>query len=146
MHVTRRSLGGLAAALALLLLGAAPAVAKPACWPGNLVEVEWQGAWYPAEVLGNLQPDGSCPITYVGYDSSWDEAVPPHRLRDTAAGPGGQTGLCVPGAPVDVEWQGSWYEGQVVDGPRADGTCYITYVGWSSSWDEWVTPDRLRRR
>ena len=132
-------------ALAILLPAGAEAQDKPACYAGNIVEVEWNGQWYQAEVLDVARPDGTCPITYVGYDSSWDEAVPSARLREIAStGEAPKANLCAPGAAVDVEWQGSWYEGRVLEGPRPDGMCYITYVGWSSSWDEWVTPDRLR--
>lgn len=51
----------------------------PAAVPGAKVEVEWNGAWYPAEVL---RTDGNqCLIRYDGYDSSWDEWVGPERMR-----------------------------------------------------------------
>lgn len=42
-------------------------------------EVEWQGAWYPAKVL--KKENGKFFITYVGYDSSWDEWVENKRIR-----------------------------------------------------------------
>ena len=41
--------------------------------------VEWQGRWYPAAIL---ESDGERTlIHYIGYDSSWDEWVPPERIR-----------------------------------------------------------------
>lgn len=43
------------------------------------VVVEWHGAWWPAELL-RTEGDLSC-VHYVGYDSSWDECVPPSRIR-----------------------------------------------------------------
>lgn len=112
------------------------------CIAGRAVEIEWRGQWYPGYVLDGPQPDGSCYITYEGYDSSWDEWATPERLRPVHAG-ANAGGLCVPGLAVSVEWQGQWYPGHVVDGPRSDGQCYITYDGYDSSWDEWVTPSRL---
>jgi hypothetical protein len=47
--------------------------------PGDKVEVNWKGSWYPAEVMevsGNR-----CLIHYDGYDNSWDEWVGPARIR-----------------------------------------------------------------
>jgi hypothetical protein len=164
----------LAAFAGLLAVSVPPSGAlaqdKPVCRVGNLVEVEWNGQWYEAEVLETARADGTCPITYIGYDSGWDEAVAPERIREAAgsgaaaadppaapeppAAPDAPSASedvavpdkagCVPGATVEVEWQGRWYEAEVLEGPRADGTCYITYVGYDSSWDEWVVPGRLR--
>jgi hypothetical protein len=51
----------------------APAGARAA------VEVEWHGTWYAAQVL--RVSGGSSLIHYTGYDSSWDEWVPPDRIR-----------------------------------------------------------------
>ncbi|MEZ5670276.1 MAG: hypothetical protein R3F55_23180 [Alphaproteobacteria bacterium] len=112
-----------------------------ACLRGVAVSIEWNGGWYAGRVLDGPRPDGSCYVTYDGYDSSWDEWVSPDRLQavgNVAAG------LCVPGSAVGIEWNGSWYPGRVLEGPGPDGSCYVGYDGYDSSWDEWVTPDRLR--
>jgi hypothetical protein len=45
----------------------------------KLVEVEWQGHWYAAEILRHEGERYF--ITYVGYDSSWDEWVSRQRIR-----------------------------------------------------------------
>ena len=44
--------------------------------------------------------------------------------------------------PVQVFWGSTWWEATVVatQGPST----LVHYVGWSSSWDEWVDPSRLR--
>lgn len=43
---------------------------------------------------------------------------------------------------VDVEWNKSWWAGKVL---AIDGAKYkIHYLGWASSWDESVGPERLR--
>ncbi len=47
--------------------------------------------------------------------------------------------------PAQIFWQSSWYAGQVTKGPDSEGRCYVTYDGYDSSWDEWVTSDRLRQ-
>jgi len=49
------------------------------------------------------------------------------------------------GTPVDVLWNGRWYPATVrqVMGP---GQWLITYIGYSSSWDEVVGSDRVRLR
>ena len=47
------------------------------------------------------------------------------------------------GEQVKVEWNGAWFEASVlnIDGGRHQ----ITYVGYDSSWDEWVTPERIQK-
>lgn len=43
---------------------------------------------------------------------------------------------------VEIESNGSWYPGKIL---KVDGDKYfVTYDGWSDSWDEWVTVARLR--
>ena len=132
--------------LALLVLwpiSAAAQPSKPICVVDRPVEILWQGNWYPGRVLEGPRPNGTCYITYDGYASSWDEWVTADRLRRVSGAPP-SSDLCVVGAPVEVEWGASWYPSHVLDGPRPDGSCYITYDGYASSWDEWVEPSRLR--
>lgn len=47
------------------------------------------------------------------------------------------------GDPVMVEWHGTWYPSTVID--CSNTNCKIHYDGWSNSWDERVTFDRIRR-
>ncbi len=48
------------------------------------------------------------------------------------------------GQNVDIYWGSRWWPGRVL---KRDGSRYrITYDGWSASWDEWVGPERLRKR
>ena len=47
------------------------------------------------------------------------------------------------GQSVQVEWNGSWYEGSIL-ALRDDGRVRIHYEGWAQSYDEDVTRDRLR--
>lgn len=45
---------------------------------------------------------------------------------------------------VEVHWGNAWWDAEVLE---ARGDRYlITYTGWSSSWDEWVGPERIRTR
>ena len=46
---------------------------------GTMVEVNWQGQWYAAQVL--KLDRGEHLIHYVGYDGSWDEWVSSKRMR-----------------------------------------------------------------
>lgn len=138
-----RRLANVLAVLMLLPTAALADSGKPTCIVGQPVEIFWGSDWWPGRVLEGPRPDNTCYITYDGYDSSWDEWVTPDRLRRVAGG-APPSGLCSVGAPVQIEWNGSWYPGHVLDGPRPDGTCYITYDGYASSWDEWVVPGRLQ--
>ncbi|MEL6177316.1 MAG: LCCL domain-containing protein [Myxococcota bacterium] len=63
-----------------------PIAAQEATDPAH-VQVEWRGSWYDARILReNTLDDGSrlVLITYVGYDNTWDEWVPPSRIRSIA--------------------------------------------------------------
>lgn len=43
------------------------------------VQVEWGGKWWAASVKGRQGAD-TC-VRYLGFDASWDECVPPSRVR-----------------------------------------------------------------
>jgi len=45
---------------------------------------------------------------------------------------------------VQVNYNGSWHDATILKVNDAAGEYYITYDGWSDSWDEWVTLDRLK--
>lgn len=107
-----------------------------ACTPGERGEVLWGGSWYPATVL--QASNGQCYITYEGYSSSWDEWVTPDRFRSSSAP---ATASYQPGDAVMILWNGTWYPGRILQ--VNGGQYYITYDGYSSSWDEWVGSDRL---
>jgi hypothetical protein len=42
----------------------------------------------------------------------------------------------------EVEWQGQWWDAKVLK--EENGRWYIHYIGYDSSWDEWVGKDRIR--
>ncbi len=48
------------------------------------------------------------------------------------------------GDAVDVKWKGDWYPASVID--AKPGQWKVHYDGYGSSWDEWVTQDRIRAR
>ncbi len=53
-----------------------------------------------------------------------------------------QPGTFKPGQKVQIFWGSTWYPGSIV---RAEGAKFrVHYDGWSDSFDETVTPDRLR--
>ena len=46
------------------------------------------------------------------------------------------------GDKVDIQWNGSFWKGEVLE--RKGDKFRVHYTGWSASWDEDVTADRLR--
>jgi hypothetical protein len=46
------------------------------------------------------------------------------------------------GEKIQVSWSGVWYAATVLE--LGEGTYKIRYDGWSSDWDEWVGPGRIR--
>jgi hypothetical protein len=47
------------------------------------------------------------------------------------------------GELLQVMWGNRWWGAKVL-ATRPEGSVKIRYVGWSSSWDEWVRRDRLQ--
>jgi hypothetical protein len=43
---------------------------------------------------------------------------------------------------VQIQWGASWYAGTILD--QRGAQYLVRYDGYSSAWDEWVGPDRLR--
>ncbi len=50
------------------------------------------------------------------------------------------------GQPVQVEWNGQWYDAVILSFEPATGTYGIRYEGWSEMWNEPVPPHRVRPR
>jgi hypothetical protein len=121
---------------------------------GDKVDIEWRGSFYPGVIL-SVSRD-TYRVHYTGWSSTWDETVPGSRLRaptgtakvvaepKTAAPAAGAKAVATwrPGASVDVNWKGSWYQGRVLS--VSGGLYRIHYIGWASSWDETVPASRLR--
>jgi hypothetical protein len=125
---------------------AAAATAKRAFAAGDTVEVEWKGTWYPASIM-ELMPQGRYKIHYEGYDNSWDETVAPTRVRaaaKVAAAPAAKA-VFVAGDEVEVEWKGAWYRATIMEA-KPQGRYKIHYEGYDNSWDETVSPSRIRAK
>ena len=45
---------------------------------------------------------------------------------------------------VQIEHNGSWYDGKILKVNADEGTYFVSYDGWSESWNEWVGADRLK--
>lgn len=111
------------------------------------VDIHYGSTWYAGRVL---QVQGArYEVSYDGWSSTWNEWVDARRLRARALVPAAKTpappkeGTYAAGDQVQIEWNGSWYPGRIVE---AAGARYkITYDGYASSWDEWVEVSRLRR-
>lgn len=69
-----------------------PQMSAQVCRRNAPVEVLYDGRWWPATVNADGPVGGRCPIHYLGYGSSWDEAAPAERIRPAppAAGKSGQ--------------------------------------------------------
>ena len=46
------------------------------------------------------------------------------------------------GDQIEVQWQGDWYKAEVIEVKEAQYK--IHYVGYASSWDEWIDKSRMR--
>lgn len=44
---------------------------------------------------------------------------------------------------VEIEWKGQWYKGAILE--IGDHQLKVSYDGWGSLYDEWVSPSRVRK-
>ncbi|MBK6950909.1 MAG: caspase family protein [Crocinitomicaceae bacterium] len=95
---------------------------------GDKIEVNWEGKYYPAEIVKT--DDAFMYIHYTGYDNSYDEWVMYDRVKT------GKEIAC------SIEWGGSWYPGLVLE--KNETESFVTYTGYSHTWDEWVSNDRVK--
>lgn len=116
---------------------------------GDKVQVLWQSKWYPATVK-HIEGNMTACIHYDGYANSWDECVTADRIKfpDGSAGVINSASQTVAtgfnaGEKVSVLWNGTWYPA-TVKSTSGTQTC-IHYDGYASSWDECVSPDRIKK-
>jgi hypothetical protein len=105
---------------------------------GERVEVLWQDKWYRAQIID--VKDAQFKISYVNYDSSWDEWVGADRIRAY------RPKELSKGDRVDVYWSHDkkWYPATI---RRAwYGLHFVHYDGYADEWDDWVSPDAVRLR
>jgi hypothetical protein len=128
------------------LPGAKP---TPATSTGADCEVKWGDQWYPAKVLE--KKGRKFRVRLIGYSDVWEDWVQPKRIRPLKIEAKPVPENPSPPQPVigdkeqydcEVLWGGTWWKAKVLE--KKDGKLYIHYVGWDSSWDEWITPDRYR--
>jgi hypothetical protein len=48
------------------------------------------------------------------------------------------------GEEIKVEWKGSWWDAIILEAKWSEEQYLIHYVGFDSSWDEWVTAERIK--
>lgn len=97
-------------------------------------------ALFALSALGALAPLSGCPkaeVTEKKAEKSEDK-------EDKAEKPAKVEMTFKEGDSVDVKWKDSWWKAEVL---KVKAEKYrIHYVGWSATWDEDVSPDRVRER
>lgn len=66
----------------------------------------------------------------------------PTQQRPASAPKAGPARVLAAGDKVQVSWTDGWYDATVL--AVGQGNYKVRYDGWSSDWDEWVTPARMR--
>ncbi len=106
-------------------------------------------------VAGFSEPPSAAASTKVkalSYrDGRWDEDKGDLALDTTSAtsnmNPVQGTPVAQPEqgqGEVMVEWAGKWYSAAILK--TENGKSLVHYDGWDSKWDEWVSPDRIRKK
>lgn len=116
-------------------LASAPAEPTACLAVGAPLFVEWKGSYWKARVLARV--DERLVVHYEGWGKEWDELVSAERVAQ--ARPGARA---VAGAPVMIEWKGSYWRGTVIRA-AGDRGALVHYEGWGNEWDEVASSDRL---
>jgi hypothetical protein len=105
---------------------------------GQRVEVESDGKWYKAKIIG--VDSEQFEVHFVNFDDSFDEWVDRERIRPY------QPAQFAKGDKVDVQWQtdGEWYPAIVKKAWY--GLELVEYDGFDESSDEWVSSESVRLR
>lgn len=98
---------------------------------GRRVKVLWGGSWYDATILDSRNSEYY--IHYEGWSNSHNEWVTTDRVQFSSY---------YIGQWVEVEQRGIWYAAHIIQ--VNNNQYYIKYDGWSDSYNEWVTSDRVR--
>lgn len=131
------------------LLFLSPPAQGALCKVGDHAQVLWGGKWWSAQVLAVNAKGNKCKIHYKGYGSKWDEWVGPNRIRISGKSASGSSpatvaGVYTAGQNVKILWGNKWWNGKILK--KKGKKYYISYDGYSSRWNEWVTTSRLRPR
>jgi hypothetical protein len=141
--------------------------------PGQAIQVHWGASWYQSRVVAPMpdgtvrihylgwpdSADENVTRDRVRIGGVIVPAAPITLPTITVGGANGETSLSstqdpggmpaqpdttlLPGQPIQVRWNSSWFESRVV-APMPDGTVRIHYLGWAATSDENVTRDRIR--
>lgn len=102
---------------------------------GERVEVYSQNSWWKGYVIDTK--NNQFKIHYYGWEEADQEWVTAKQLRQPKI-----TQYRI-GEKVEVEWQKKWYPAKVLE--VKGGSHFITYEGYGSEWDEWVSSKRIRK-
>ncbi len=102
---------------------------------GERVMATSGGTAYKGKIVARRE--GAFRIHYYGYDDADDEWLPASALAAPK-----QLPRYAVGQKVEVEWKGRWYRAHVLK--AENGSHFITYDGYTSVWDEWVSSKRIR--
>lgn len=118
---------------------------------GSSIRVYWGGKLWDAKVE---RSDGDFHfVSYPGWPAYWNEWITSRRIEPpadkTADSPGhddrdDDAPRFAAGSAVSVEWHGGWYPATVL--VQTAGRHRVHYDGYEDSWDEWVGPQRIRKR
>lgn len=110
------------------------AVAEVPLAPGVELFVEWGKRMWPAKIL-SVEEGDQYRIHYLGWPDSDDETVPLQRLVRFETHREHSDAI--------VEWNGLWWPARILK--ERKGQVRVHYAGWTSRWDEWVPPSRVRK-
>lgn len=104
---------------------------------GIRIQVNVGKKWFFAKILGSA--NGKFLVRYIGYDSKFDEWVSENQIRSIP-----KPDYYPVGADVEAFYSSKWYPAKILD--QKHDIYFISYVGYSSKYNQWVGADYIRRK
>ncbi|MBX9570182.1 MAG: caspase family protein [Candidatus Obscuribacterales bacterium] len=113
----------------------------------ELVEVLWDGDWFPAKVMEKNQGKSRVRWLSIGWDApESDEWVTSKNIRplrrEALKLPKASAQQWQVGSRIKVESEGQFYPAKILK--YRNGSYFIHYDDYDSSDDEWVDPEQIR--
>lgn len=106
------------------------------------------GQWQKA-LIGDFK-DGQFSVRFASPAERQEAWVAEGSIRAVKEEPDAAANPPAPlttGTAVKVEWKRRWWPAKVLKvDEKKDAQFYVAFDGYGEEWNEWVAPERIRRR
>jgi len=110
------------------------------------VQALYGKSWWPAKLVDRKGKLDRIHWMDIGWDApdddQWLDQTSVRAMPAAGTATAATSTQFAVGNHVSVQWKGAWYPAKILQ--ARDSQYLIHYVGYNSSWDEWVGPTRVK--